>query len=334
MNRFGPGKTRLIVVLAVLLAAGTVGAGFVAVANFSAGAVASGGEPVVVRFALALPDSHAEGPIDYVVESSDHVRLATGTLPVPASPSDRVLVREVAVPPGNGHTVTFTSRSPAAPGGTATLATRSFDVVAGKIAEVSLAARSTPAPPSDHGSLSRAAELAAGDERTRTGTSSLTVGANGARDCQSCQLASTVGSCDRPLLTATSNTNAATGEQTGIGWGCGTLPSESAQRACTELIRCLGAHGCARGNNPVIGCFCGTAAAAACIGGNGVDGVCIPEYRAAATASAGGPPATASVAQFARFIATAASDPTTAVGLADNIKQCAIAAGCGACDAP
>jgi hypothetical protein len=38
------------------------------------------------------------------------------------------------------------------------------------------------------------------------------------------------------------------------------------------------------------------------------------------------------VAELSLFIATSHGDPTTPIGLADNIKQCALDGQCGACD--
>src|SRR4029079_11815941 len=100
------------------------------------------------------------------------------------------------------------------------------------------------------------------------------------------------------------------------------------------LLHCLNVNDCEkRGLNPVMGCYCGAPAAGPCLGGQGSNGVCIPQYQAAAAASPGGPSASASAAELSKFIAIAAADPTTPIGLADNIRKCAVDTPCDLCSA-
>ena len=292
---------------------------------------APNGERGAATLTLSALPSDSPRLIDYVVRSSDGTWLADGTAPVTDSVAPvRV---NIPLPVGNGHTVTFSANAKS-PGGVApgsTLATKTFDVVAGQITQVNANAKTdSPSPIGTEGL--RNAARAIGDGTTGVFAAALSAGGDALRSCQACQQANATGKCDPPFLTATSDTNPSTGEQKAIGWGCATLPTPAAQNACVALVRCLNAHDCTHANNPVMVCYCGTANPAACIGGSGVDGACVAEYRAAAAASPGGPALTASGPQASAFIATASSDPTTAVGLADNIKQCAASAGCSACD--
>lgn len=158
--------------------------------------------------------------------------------------------------------------------------------------------------------------------------------------CQACQLASAAPNCVPTLLTATTRPDLSTGDAIAVGWGLDTLASADARDAAAALLRCLNQNACARnstntapGSNPVLGCFCGAGVTPEdCIGGAGVHGPCLDQYRAAAVVSAGGPAATASLASASLFITMAAFDPSGPIGLADTIKQCAIDAPCPVCD--
>jgi hypothetical protein len=119
-----------------------------------------------------------------------------------------------------------------------------------------------------------------------------------------------------------------------LGWGCATLGTDAARAACVALLHCLNVNDCEkRGQNPVMGCYCGTSPAGPCLGGEGINGACIAAYQAAASASAGGPAPGSSTAQLSRFIALAASDPSTPIGLADNVRKCAMDTPCDICSA-
>jgi len=323
-----------MVVLAVAaLAAVLIGTALIAVGPRRASRVSSDGERGTAIVSLSLPPFQVPTLVDYAVRSSGDALLAEGSLGIVAPGAQ--LTRNLVLPSGKGHTVTFSAHPTGAqPVGTGAppLAISTFDLVAGQTTQVRTRVATYPGRPVTGATSLR--EAAAAIERAGpTETGAVSTGIDDILpSCQRCQLANSTGSCDPPFLTAISNTNAATGEQTGIGWGCATLPTDAAQNTCVALLHCLNTHDCAHGANPVIGCYCGTAAPAACIGGSGIDGVCIDEYQAAATASPGGPSDTAAAAQLSRFIATVASDPSTGVGLADNIKQCAISARCGACE--
>ncbi len=276
--------------------------------------------PGRVGLSLALPAGSALSSVAYAVLSADRVVIARGNIPV-GDPSVTTLSQSLVLPAGKGDTVTFVGTSSAGVARRTTyLGSKTFNVIPGQATEVGF----TPA-------AGAATDFAAAGVGTTTG--SLGNGDNGLA-CQSCELSSSQGICDSPNITATSATNPQTGEQTGIGWGCGTLPDAKAQAACVALLRCFNATDCGhKGENPVTGCYCGAAAPEACIGGGGITGACIVEYQAAAAASPGGPAPGASVGQISQFIATSAGDPTTPVGLANNIKHCAAETHCDACGA-
>lgn len=276
------------------------------------------GPPGQLQVSAAVPPDCSA--VAYAVVSSSGVVLARGTLPVANGESAPQLI---AIPSGGG-TVTFV--------GTKTKDGASRTVYLGALpVEVSPGQQSAV-------QLSVGSEAEAATSRTPAAGSVAGTTVSGSTDsavaCRACEMSSAQGICDSPNITATSSTDPQTGEQTGIGWGCGTLPDAKAQAACLALLRCLNAKSCGRpGENPVLGCYCGDAPAEACMGGQGISGACIAEYQAAATSSPGGPAAGAAVGQLSRFVATAAGDPTTPVGLANNIKHCAMETHCEACEA-
>lgn len=331
------GSSKTFVAGAVLLAIALSGAGVVAVVNHTRGkrAAPSGvatnelvlpaeappaptGPPGRVKLTLQLPPGSALGAVGYVVQTAANTVAARGSIPI-ADPSVTSVSQELVLPSGRGQSVTFVGSVPGTSenGGASRsvfLGRQALDVPAGGKAEVSFSAG------------------------TSSGKSGGGLGLTGAKgddeSCQACQLASAVPLCDPPNLTATSSQDPRTGEQTGIGWGCGTLQSAGARAACTALLHCLNVQDCEKGGrNPVMGCYCGSASATSCFAGQGIDGPCIAEYNAAAAASVGGPAAGATVSQLSRFIATVAADPTTAIGLADNIRKCAIDTPCEVCEA-
>jgi hypothetical protein len=276
--------------------------------------------PGRLSLSLALPAGSALSSVAYAVLSPGRVVIARGDIPV-GDPRVTTLAQSLVLPAGKGDTVTFVGTSGA--GGTKRttyLGSKTFDMVPGQATEVSF----TPA-------ASAATNFASAG--VGTASSGVEFGDNGLA-CQSCELSSPQGICESPNITATSSLDPKTGEQTGIGWGCGTLPDATAQAACGALLHCLNATDCGhQGENPVTGCYCGAAAPEACIGGVGITGRCIAEYQAAAAVSQGGPPTGAAVGQISQFIATAAGDPTTPIGLANNIKHCAAETHCDACGA-
>lgn len=331
------GSSKTFVSVSVLLAIALSGAGVVAVVNHSRGKrgaanedtpaqlvlpseapPAPDGPPGRVKLTLQLPPGSALAAVGYVVQSAANTVAARGTIPV-TDPSVTSVSQELLLPSGRGQSVTFVgSVSGTTENGGASrsvfLGRQPLDVPAGGRAEVGFSAG------------------------TSSGGASHGVGLTGAKgddeSCQACQLASAVPLCDPPNLTATSSQDPRTGEQTGIGWGCGTLQSPGARAACTALLHCLNVQDCEKGGrNPVMGCYCGSASATSCFAGQGIDGPCVAEYNAAAAASVGGPAAGATVSQLSRFIATAAADPTTAIGLADNVRKCAIDTPCEVCEA-
>ena len=294
--------------------------------SFARVQAASAGPPGRVRLVLSLPAAANLSAVSYVVQSSANTVLERGTLPV-EGPSVKTLSREIVLPSGEGQTVTLVGTARAGSAArTVYLGRRTFEVVAGATKEVSVGASATATPPQ-------------ADQGPPRGTPAAldVTGAGPGRDtlaCQSCVLSSAQPICDPPNITATSSTNPATGEQTGVGWGCGTLATAPARGACLALVRCISANGCGRkGENPVMGCYCGGASPELCIGGQALTGPCIAEYQSSARASPGAPVATATAGELSRFIATESSNPSTAVGLADNLAQCALDTECDACSA-
>ncbi|MES1209379.1 MAG: hypothetical protein ABUS79_25865, partial [Pseudomonadota bacterium] len=158
---------------------------------------------------------------------------------------------------------------------------------------------------------------------------------------QNAELAS---GADPVLLTATSDVDPETGEPTPIGWGPNTLPTQAERDTAFALIRRIAALHCstnstntAPGAFPQLGCLLGVNAPLS----NAFAGIfadpatsAVNEYKAAAIASHLRPTPTAapvtaasSNVDIGNAIAAAATDPTTAVGLADNIVSVAITAG-------
>ncbi len=123
----------------------------------------------------------------------------------------------------------------------------------------------------------------------------------------------------------------------GSPFGCDSLPAAQVA-ACKALAHCIVTNNCstnstgtAAGDNAVEGCYCGPSpeTSGACLGGTGITGLCAAQYHAAAAADPNsGLTAASTEANYALYIATAAFDPTTAVGMADNVMQCAIDAPC------
>ena len=272
-----------------------------------------------ISLAINVPPNAELSSVSYAVLSSGHVVLARGNVAVDPH-AGVVTPPAITLPAGRGDTLTVVGHAKAAAARTVYLGSRTFDVTPGGTTAVGFGAGAGVDSPAPGGVVAAAAP---------GGTSAAT---DSATACQSCELSSDQGICDSPNITATSSTNPQTGEQTGIGWGCGTLADAKARAACQALLHCLNANGCAKaGENPVTGCYCGNAAPDACIGGQGISGACIAEYQAAALASPGAPPSGTGGGQLSQFIATASSDPTTPVGLASNIEHCARETHCDAC---
>ncbi len=275
-----------------------------------------------VRLALSLPPGVVARSVGYVVKSSSNEGLASGSIVV-ADPKAPASV-EVTLPPGTGETVTFISDPGVNVGdshGQHYVGSQTFDVVAGSANHVDVGAGSF-------------APIGAGVGAPNEGSTSAgaAIGsAAGATTCQACELASDQGRCDPELLTATWNPDP-NGHETST-WGCDTLSTAPQKAACAALLHCLDTTRCAEGDSPVVGCYCGSASAVPCFSGEGINGPCVPFYRAAAVVSASGPGATANDAELSRFVATFASNPKTPIGLADNVDECALVAHCDACAA-
>lgn len=185
---------------------------------------------------------------------------------------------------------------------------------------------------------SPASSETSGKEAGGTGGQVAAASSGGPSECRRCELASRNANCAAGFLTAKRD---ASGNPVDDTFGCGTLVSLVAQAACNALLSCINKNRCsinpvtkaAPGDNPVLGCYCGMKTASTdCLTGRGINGPCLSQYHAAATATAGGPAAAAGVPAFAAFISPRAFDATTAFGLADNIATCAADAPCPACN--
>jgi len=269
-----------------------------------------------VRLALSFPPGVVARSVGYVVKSSSDEGLASGSIVV-ADPKAPASV-ELTLPPGTGDTVTLISDPGVNDGqGQHYLGRQAFDVVAGAANHVDVDA-------------DRFAPFQAGPGASNEGSTSVGAsGGAGAASCQACELASDRGRCDPELLTA-SWTPDPNGHETPT-WGCDTLAAAPQKAACAALLHCLSSTHCGEGDSPVAGCYCGSASAVPCFSGEGINGPCVPFYRAAAIVSAGGPGATANDAEVSQFVATFASNPKTPIGLADNVGECALVAHCDAC---
>ena len=271
------------------------------------------------KLVLSVPPSAGLTSVSYAVISAAHILVARGTAPVEKQ-TGAAVPPALILPAGHKYTLSVVGNSEAGGVKRATyLGSGAFDVAPGKETPVSFTPNSNADPVA--GELAGAA--------TPAGATALT---DSATACQSCELSSPQGVCASENISATSNTDPQTGDQTGVGWGCNTFADPKARAACLALLHCLNAKGCGRpGESPINGCYCGAAPAEECIGGQGIDGGCIAEYQAAALASPGGPRSGAGSGQISQFITTSSGDPTTPVGLADNIKHCAMETHCDAC---
>jgi hypothetical protein len=274
--------------------------------------------PGRVKLAITVPSDEGLTSVSYAVLSAEHVVVARGSAPVEAQ-TGSAAPPAIALPGGRGYTLSVIGNAGAGALKRATyLGSSGFDVASDGETAVSF----TPGAGVDQ----------ATGESAGVATTPGASAPDGTLACQSCELSSAQGICESANITATSNTDPRTGDQTGVGWGCGTLADSKAQSACQALLHCLNVNGCGHpGENPVTGCYCGAAPAEDCIGGQGINGACIAQYQAAALASPGAPGSGAGGGQISQFIATASSDPTTPVGLANNIEHCAMETHCDAC---
>lgn len=319
-----PAVTRSLKVSPVLLVVlvGAVGiAAVAAVAGRSSKGRAAPDEPGRVAFGLDLPPESRASSVGYLVRSARGEVLASGTTPVKQRGTP--LSFEVLLPAGTRDTVTLFAQTSGSAGGTVLLGTHPFDVAAGRPSRVELG-RLAVAPSGAAVAVSAVGALAGGTG-TVAGSPKKAVA-----DCRACELSSERGRCDPELLTATFGASAGSDAQS---WGCATLPSAAAG-ACAALLHCLNTTDCAGGGAPVMGCYCGAGTTAvACLAGQGISGACAAQYQAAAVATPGGPSPGATIGELSQFIATWASNPKGPIGLADNIKHCAIEASCGGCGA-
>ncbi len=268
---------------------------------------------------ITVPSDSGLTSVSYAVVSPEHIVVARGTAPIDKQ-SGLAAPAPLGLPGGKAYTLAVVGNSQVGSIKRASyLGSDTFELPSGNETQVTFSPNAGAGPGA---TVSAGASTAAGATPPNDATTA----------CQSCELSSDQGVCASENITATSNTDPNTGDQTGIGWGCGTLADSKARSACLALLHCLNVNGCGHpGENPVAGCYCGTAAAEACIGGQGINGACIAEYQAAAVVSPGGPAAGAGTGQLSQFITTASSDPTTPVGLANNVKHCASETHCEAC---
>jgi hypothetical protein len=272
-----------------------------------------------VKLGIAVPSNAGLTSVSYAVVNAGQIVVARGNAPVEKQ-TGNAAPPAIVLPGGKGYTLSVVGNSTLAGVKRAVyLGSGAFDVASGHDTPVSF----TP---------NAGVDRVPGESAAAVVPAGATAPVDDATACRSCELSSSQGVCASENITATSNTDPQTGDQTGVGWGCGTLADPKARVACLALLHCLNVNGCGHpGENPVAGCYCGAAAAEACIGGQGITGACVREYQAAAVASSGGPASGAGGGQLSQFIATASGDPTTPVGLANNIKHCAMETNCDAC---
>lgn len=273
------------------------------------------------KIAITVPPDSGLSIVSFAIVSTEHIVVERGKAPVDKQ-TGIVSPPVITVPSGKGYTLSVVGHSEAGSRRSVYLGSGAFDVPAGQETAVSF----TPNAGVEH---------ATGESAAAAVPSGATAPVDNVTACQNCELSSDQGACVNENITATSRTDPKTGDQTGVGWGCGTLPEPKAQSACLTLLHCLNANGCntRSGENPVAECYCGAAAPEQCMGGEGITGACIAEYQAAARVSPGGPGPGAANGQLSVFIATASGDPTTPIGLADGIKLCATETQCDVCQA-
>ncbi len=273
------------------------------------------------KLAITLPSDSGLTSVSFAVVSTEHIVVERGSALVDKQ-TGVGRPPAITLPSGKGYTVAVVGHSEVEGSRRSVyLGSGTFDVPAG---------HETPVSFTPNAGVDKATGESAG--------AAIPSGATGPVDnlaaCQSCELSSDQGACATENITATSRTDPQTGDQTGVGWGCGTLADAKARSACLTLLHCLNVNGCGRpGENPVAGCYCGTAVPEQCIGGLGINGACIAAYQAAALVSPGGPGSGAGNGQLSQFIATASGDPTTPIGLADGIGLCATETHCDVCQA-
>ena len=219
------------------------------------------------KLAIAVPSNSELSSISYAVVSAGHIVVARGSVPVEKQ-TGIVSPPAIVLPGGKGYTLSVVGNSTV--GGVKRaiyLGSGLFDVASGHDTPVGF----TPSAGVDHDTgESVGAAVAAGSGAP----------ADNVTACRSCELSSNQGVCASENITATSNTDPKTGDQTGVGWGCGTLADSKAQSACLALLHCLNVKGCGHpGESPITGCYCGAAPPEDCMGGQGITGACIAELE-------------------------------------------------------
>jgi hypothetical protein len=146
--------------------------------------------------------------------------------------------------------------------------------------------------------------------------------------CGACELGSSNPNCDPGFLSQ---------DGSGTPFACDSLPTAMIQ-PCKDLYHCIASNNCSTnstgtgaGDNPVEGCYCGPSpeTSANCLSGVGITGACQALYHAAALADPASGLTTASAeGLFASYIGNKSFDPSTAVGMANNVATCAVDAPC------
>ncbi len=329
MVRPEPRPRSRFLITTTIVAAATVGAlsfGAVRFArrNHAAAGSDRGGEQAALTLALALKPGSTASYVGYVVKSSSGNVLTTGSIAV--TDPKAALSADVVLPPGKGHVVTvFSSTNDDGRRADWHIGTRTFDVVPGQNPRLDFGTV-TVGTPSGAASAPRRLDdttTAANSAGTATGALSKTSGDDAKSSCQACEFAKEQGKCDPDFLSARS--------ESPPSWGCDTLLTPRERVACAALLHCLNVADCAREGSPFLRCFCGASPLQACLAGQGVTGDCMAQYADAAETS-GGPAKGAPVADLARYLAQMGTNPRNPVGLADNIKECAVLAHCEVCN--
>ena len=103
--------------------------------------------------------------------------------------------------------------------------------------------------------------------------------------------------------------------------GCNGFTDATQKAACVALLSCQRTNHCANGNDPTP-CLCGALDASVCISATTFPGLCAAQYAAAFTSNG---PHAAGDTIFTEFL-----DPSTPVGIADNIDKCDVSGACTA----
>ena len=126
--------------------------------------------------------------------------------------------------------------------------------------------------------------------------------------CLSCEASSTNSKCRAGLIDGPNGM-----------LGCNGFTDAAQKAACVDLLNCERVNNCANGNDPTP-CLCGALDPSVCITQTSFPGACAAKYIAAYGTSGPHPAGDTIFTEFA--------DPSTPIGIADNLDKCDISGGC------